>query len=564
MKFSRRDVIKGMGAAGLTPLLASGCGDDTGFIGGNGGNGGLGGMGGGPPLPDLPEYEFDGTPGPETLFEHGVASGDPLADGIILWTRVSPDVDEAIEVWWEMSLDSDFTERVAQGTVMTDATADYTAKIDVRDLVWGRNYYYRFFAQGRQSPIGRTRLAPSGAVDRLRFGVCSCSNYGFGWFHSYRHMAERADLDAVLHLGDYFYEYENGVFPVSDRQLRMLEPPTETITLDDYRTRFSLYRRDPDLQELHRQMPFITVWDDHETANNSWMNGAENHTPPGGCEGVPPEEMCMPEGEWADRLAAGRQAYFEWLPIRENDDRRLYRTVRYGDLADLIMLDTRIEGREEQSGAALYALDDPNLPDQLLGSEQEAWLFDELQNSNAQWKVIGNQVVMGIWQFSQDLVANQDQWTGYPGSRNRLMAFLRDNAISNVVVVTGDVHSSWAMEVTIGDGTYDPITQTGAVGVEFVSPGITSPFELGGVAEAIARNSPHIQYFDSDLSNGYFVLDLQADKAQADWFFAEGLEQNQSEVSFGAAWATMDGESRVLEMGGPEVDDQTAPPLAPA
>ncbi len=537
MKFTRRDIIKGMGAAGLTPMLASGCADGSGDSNR-------------PPLPDLPEYEFSGTPGPDTLFEHGVASGDPLSDGVILWTRVSSESDSDVEVWWEMSLDPGFTERTAQGTTTTNAAVDYTVKVDASGLVWGREYYYRFFAEGRQSPVGRTRLAPTGdEATRLRFGVCSCSNYGFGFFHAYRNMAARSDLDAVIHLGDYFYEYENGVFPTTSEQLRILEPPNETVTLEDYRTRFSLYRRDRDLQELHRQVPFIVVWDDHETTNNSWMNGAQNHQP-------------ETEGPWDERVAAARQAWFEWIPARDDNGGRLYRTLNYGDLADIIMLDTRIEGREEQAAAAAVPLNDENLPDQLLGEEQEAWLQEQLLNSSARWKVLGNQVVMSLWQLGP-LAANSDQWTGYRG-RARLMDFLRDNEIGNVVVVTGDVHSSWAMDVTVGDGSYDASTGEGAVAVEYVCPGITSPNELGEVLGVIRDGSPHIRYFDDDIHNGYFVLDLQAGKAQADWFFIDGIGEGQGAESFGAGFAAMDGQSSVTEMTGPETDNDDTPPLAPA
>lgn len=539
MKFSRRDVIKGMGAAGLTPMLVSGCGNDSGNS--------LA------PLPELPDYVFDGTPGPTTMFEHSVASGDPLPDGVVLWTRVSPATDGEVEVWWEMALDSEFNERTAQGTVTTDASVDYTVKVDASNLIWGREYYYRFFAEGRESPIGRTRLAPMGDVSRLRFGVCSCSNYGFGYFHAYRHMAARADLDAVIHLGDYYYDYANGVFPSPVDQLRVREPAHEVITLEDYRMRLSQFHRDPDLQELHRQFPFIVVWDDHETANNSWVGGAQNHNP-------------ETEGPWDDRVAAARQAFFEWIPIRENPGRRLFRTLKYGDLADIIMLDTRIEGREEQSGAALHPPDDPSLPDDILGPEQEAWLQDQLANSTAKWKVIGNQVVMGIWRFSDDpeLVANQDQWTGYPGSRGRMMNFLRDEAISDVVVLTGDVHSSWAIEVTAGDGSYDAATHDGALAVEFVTPGVTSPFELGGVLNAIQNASPHVRYIDHDLNRGYVVLDLQTEKAQADWSFIDGVAENEGNQSAGGSWAAMRGQSKLVEMDGPETDNEDTPPLAPA
>ncbi len=359
MQFSRREILKGMGAAGITPLLISACSSS--------GDGGM--ML--PDLPELPEYQWEGPIGPENLFEHGVASGDPLPEGVILWTRVTPEASEPVEVWWEMALDEDFLERTAQGTFMTDASRDYTVKVDVPGLIWGRNYFYRFAVQGRWSPTGRTRLAPKGnAATQLRFGVCSCSNYGFGYFHAYRHMAARADLDAIVHLGDYTYEYQNGQYPTFEEQLRPVEPENETVTLDDYRTRLSLYRRDADLQECHRQHPFIVVWDDHETANNSWMDGADNHDP-------------ETEGPWPDRLAAGRQAFFEWIPIRENSGQQLYRTLKYGDLADIIMLDTRIEGREQQF-SAIVAPSDAALPDNIISAEQEAWLQRSASEQHSQ------------------------------------------------------------------------------------------------------------------------------------------------------------------------------------
>ncbi len=553
MNFSRRDILKGMGAAGLTPLLVS-AGSDGDGAGGTGGTGGTGGSDGLPPLPDnLPEYQWDGPPGPATLFEHGVASGDPLSEGVILWTRVSPEqTAEPVEVWWEMALDEAFTQRTAQGTLMTDASRDFTAKVDVPGLIWGRNYFYRFAAQGVWSGTGRTRLAPkSDEASKLRFGVCSCANYGFGYFHGFRHLAERADLDAVLHLGDYFYEYGNGNYPDPEEQLRMLEPVHETVTLDDYRLRFSLYRRDADLQECHRQHPFVVVWDDHETANNSWMGGAQNHDP-------------ETEGSWSDRVAAARQAFFEWIPIRDNPGQELYRTLKYGDLADIIMLDTRIEGREEQFPLLVFPSDEPSLPANIISAQQESWLRSQLTESTAKWKIIGNQVVMSLWQFvnpdSSKTNANADQWNGYREGRERLMSFIRDNDISNTVVVTGDVHSSWAMDVTFGDDSYDPVTRDGALAVEFVSPGITSPPEIPRtVLDAFTAQSPHIRYAEAD-HKGYFVLDVQADKTQADWYLLDGIAENQGTQTLDASWAVMDGENHIMEMSGAETPNDDSPP----
>jgi len=541
MRFSRREILKGMGAAGLTPLLASGCGDSD--------------ASGLPALPELPEYDHTGALGPENLFEHGVASGDPLTDGVVIWTRVSPEsTSEPLEVWWEMALDEGFEQRTAQGTFTTDASRDFTVKVDVPGLIWGRNYYYRFALQGRWSPVGRTRLAPlPNETAKLRFGVCSCANYGFGLFHGFRHMAARADLDAVLHLGDYFYEYGNRNYPDPDEQFRQLEPPNETVTLEDYRIRYALYRRDPDLQECHRQHPFIVVWDDHESANNAWTGGAQNHDP-------------ETEGPWEDRLAAARQVFFEWIPIRDNPERELYRSFSYGDLADVIMLDTRVEGREQQFPAIVFVEDEPDLPENIISAEQESWLQDQLANSTAKWKIIGNQVVMSLWQFALDdgstATVNPDQWNGYRVGRERLLTFLRDNDIRNTVVVTGDVHSSWAMDVTIGDGSYNPETREGAVAVEFVAPGITSPADLSqSLIDSFVNQSPHIRYAEADRK-GYFVLDVQAGKVQADWYLLDGIGPGEGAETLDASWAALDGQSYIMQMSGPELPNEDAPPLA--
>ena len=551
MRFSRRDILKGMGAAGLTPLIVNtGCSSSDGSST--------------PPLPELPDYEWTGPTGPEALFEHGVASGDPLANAVIIWTRLSseespaepPESNDPLEVWWELSLDEEFTQRVAQGTLRAEPDRDFTAKVDVTGLVWGRYYYYRFFAQGRQSPVGRTRLAPKAdEASQLRFGVCSCSNYGFGYFYGYRHMAARADLDAILHLGDYTYEYAVGEYPSLEEQVRPVEPENETVTLEGYRTRLSCYRRDPDLQECHRQHAFIVVWDDHETANNSWMDGAENHDP-------------ETEGPWPDRVAAARQAFFEWIPIRENPEtnpgRKLYRSFKYGDLADIIMLDTRIDGREEQFPAIVAPLDAP-LPDNIMSAEQETWLKDELSNSTAAWRVIGNQVMAGLLLVTNTDgtkgMINTDLWQGYPAGRGRLMTFLRDNDISNTVFVTGDIHSSWAMDVTLDVDSYDPVTQEGSLAGEFIAPGITAPNDVALQMFDPEAFDPTVRYVET-LKRGYFVLDVQADKAQADWYLLDGVGEGEGNEALDASWAVSDGEKHVTEMNMPESPLEEPPPLA--
>ncbi len=275
-----------------------------------------------------------------THFTHSVASGDPLADRVILWTRMIPGGGEhrQLSCHWEVATDPAFSNIVVAGDVTTSADRDYTVKVDASGLKPATRYYYRFTSAGVSSPTGRTKTLPRGPVKEFRMGVTSCANYPQGYFHGYRHMAE-SELDLVVHLGDYIYEYAEGVYAdeVALEQLgRHVKPTTETISLDDYRTRYGLYRSDADLQALHLRQPFICVWDDHELANNTWQNGAENHS--------------EDEGEFLLRMAQARKAYHEWMPIRETGDgvqAPIYRSFKIGDLADLIMLDTRLHGREK-------------------------------------------------------------------------------------------------------------------------------------------------------------------------------------------------------------------------
>ena len=519
-----------------------------------------GGGSGYPPLPnDLPEYEPSGQIGPASLFGHGVASGDPTADAVVIWTRVSPEVPESTEVvkvFWEMALDQDFQKRTAAGTATTDAARDFTVKVDVAELKWGRTYYYRFALDDRWSAIGRTRLAPQGAeVDQLRFAVCVGSSYARGYYHGFRHIAARADLDAVLHLGDYYYEYGNDTYE-GEELIRPLEPPHEAVTRDDYRTRLSQARRDPDLQEVHRQHPFIWIWDDHETANNSWVGGAQNHDPD--------------EGPWEDRVAAATQALFEWMPIRDDGEQRIYRAFEYGDLADVIMLDTRLEGREEQLDAEptlIFTPGDPALPDRIMSATQENWLQTQLANSSARWKIIGNQVAVSGWQFVDGVTGevdyfNTDQWHGYPGSRGRLMTFLREDDPSNVVFVSGDFHTSIAMDVTFDDGSYDLETQEGAVAVEFVTPAVTTPPAAGRlIVEVVNSHTPHVRYSENTRA-GYMLIDVKADKVQADWYLLDGVDEDEGNESLDASWAVRNGEKHVIEMEEPEAPQEEPPPLA--
>lgn len=449
-----------------------------------------------------PDYVYTGPPSPIDRFAHAVASGDPLVDSVILWTCVQLDAGEdAIEAYVEVSESADFARRVAATYVEATADRGGCVKVDLSGLRPGRAYYYRFRVQDQTSPIGRTRTAPRRDTDRLRLALVSCSNYGSGWFHGYRALAARDDLDLVLHAGDYIYEGGGGI------EGRRVEPPREILSLDDYRVRYGHYRRDPDLQAVHRQHPVVATWDDHESANNAWATGADAHNPD-------------TEGPWDDRLAAARQAWFEWLPAREGTEGVLYRRVGWGDLVDLFVLDSRIAGREEQATAGDVVAD----PDrQLLGSTQERWLLDGLTTSTARWKVLLQQVVFAPWVRDGARPPNPDQWDGYPAARARILDRIAADGIDGVVILTGDIHSSWVFDVPRDIDAYDPRTGSGSVAVEAVTPAVTSSgADLGDIAGALGSLLPHLHYVET-LLRGFVILDLDLDRALAQWWhFADG------------------------------------------
>ena len=475
-------------------------------------------------------------------FYHGVASGDPLPDAVIIWTRITLNSTDPVDVNWRMATDTLFTNVVANGTYTTDSVSDWTVKVDVTGLNADTWYYYDFEYDGSRSLIGRTRTAPVGGVDHLRFGVVSCQSYENGYYHAYRDMVNRNDIDCILHLGDYIYEYATGGLSAGVSG-RTVEPETEIITLSDYRTRYSHYRLDPDLRDAHQQFPFICVWDDHETANNSWKNGAENHT-----EGA--------EGLWVDRKANGIRSNMEWLPIREPDPNNLekqFRDFSFGNLIDLNMLDTRIYGRDEQGVG--------NANDRsLLGDEQRQWFYDNLTSSTAKWKLVGQQVMMApLTAFG--IVVNDDQWDGYPAERDSLYELLTTNNIDNMVVVTGDIHTSWANDLP-GDN-YTASTGDGSVGVEFVVTSVSttsSPINIG--INIIQLANPHMKFIDL-AQKGYMIVDFTQDKAQSDWYYVSDITQPDFTSSWGAGFYTNDGDNHLTEATSEAVAGNY-PPLAPS
>lgn len=467
-------------------------------------------------------------------FYHGVASGDALSDQVIIWTRISTESAGDITVSWEVATDEELNNVVQSGIATTNEFSDYTVKVDVTGLQPDTWYYFQFTHEGRVSLTGRTKTLPVGSTDRVRLAVASCARYGGGdYYNSYADIADRNDIQAVVHLGDYIYE---GSGTVSGRGIQVL-PQHETVTLEDYRQRYSTYRLDPDLRRAHQRYPFYTVWDDHETANDSWVNGAEGH-----------DENT--QGLWADRKAAGQQAYFEWLPIRPKapGSYSIYRSFSIGDLVDLIMIDSRLEGRDEHADPGNTA-QQKDTSRTLLGKPQMEWLKNELSQSQAKWKVIGNQVMFAPLQFLG--FSSYDQWDGYQADRNRIISHVVDSNINNVVVITGDIHTSWANDVLQEGVSYNPNTGAGSAFVEFITPSILtgSPFNDNALATAIKLANNHIKYVDL-FQIGYFILDLDSGRAQSDWYHVSTVKDASFTVSQSASWQVKNQERYLRESPG--------------
>ncbi|PLW82330.1 alkaline phosphatase [Kineobactrum sediminis] len=545
--FRRRTLVKGIAAASLLPLLGSNliaCSDSRDLV---------------------PEPA-----GVAAQFNHGVASGDPLADRVILWTRVTPDEEGFVDVEWEVASDEDFTDIVRSGAGVTDAAVDFTVKVDVDGLAPGTSYFYRFRVIDRVSPVALTRTAPAGAAASAVFAVVSCSNYPTGFFNVYREVALQ-EVDAVLHLGDYIYEYAPDGYASSNAEAldRVVTPATEIVTLSDYRARYAQYRTDPDLQAAHAAHPFIVVWDDHEIANDTWREGAENHDPDS-------------EGEFSERLASAIQAWYEWLPVRPpaNEQEIIYRLLPYGDLLDLVMLDTRVIGRDQQFvypdfvtggvidvAATRAAVSDSRRT--LLGETQLTWLKDKLTSSNARWQVLGQQVLMGRYDLPSPVLQalepsiagddplaegvaavlaavaaknkppaertpeeqalldsaipyNLDAWDGYGFERDEVLEFVAQ-LDKRMIVLAGDTHNSWASQLRTTSGQ--------VAGVEFATSSVTSPgLELVLGADAAAFFAPLMTTLVDDLvyadfnNRGYLTVRFEPETVTAEWRYVSAID----------------------------------------
>ncbi|MEV6649743.1 alkaline phosphatase D family protein [Streptomyces sp. NPDC051219] len=503
-------------------------------------------------------------------FLHGVASGDPLPDGVLLWTRVTPAPDALpgsgkgpdTSVSWEVAEDRGFTQLVARGSTTATAASDHTVKVDVRGLRQATAYYFRFTAGGTVSPVGRTRTTPAvdAATADVRFGVVSCANWESGWFSAYRHLAARTDLDAVLHLGDYIYEYARGSYPDAEYSVRQHEPGNEIVTLADYRTRHAHYKTDADLQALHAAHPVIAIWDDHEIANDAWSGGAENHTPGA-------------EGEWTQRVDAAKQAYFEWMPVRTSTEGTVYRRLRFGKLADLHLLDLR-SFRSQQAAVGSGKVDDPERT--VTGRAQLDWLKSGLASSDASWKLVGTSVMISPVAFGsvpahllgplagllglpkEGLAVNVDQWDGYTDDRRELLAHLTQRGIKNTVFLTGDIHMAWANDVPVKAATY-PLSQSAAT--EFVVTSVSSdnlddilhvaPGTVSLAAStAVRAANRHVKWVDMD-SHGYGVLDVTAERSQMDYYVISDKAAQNATAKWARSYRTLNGTQKVERVSQP-------------
>jgi alkaline phosphatase D len=489
------------------------------------------------------------------IFRHGVASGDPLADRVILWTRVTPKASTGSQtVTWMLARDPKLAQVVKRGEVQTGAARDFTVKIDAVGLDPATAYYYRFESAGERSAIGRTRTLPVSGVSRIRLGVVSCSNLPQGYFNAYACLANRSDLDAILHLGDYLYEYANEQYGDGTKYGRIPTPNKEMVALQDYRERHAQYKADPDSQEVHRQHPFIVTWDDHEFTNNTWRNGAQNHD--------------SSEGDWLARRNAAQQAYYEWMPIREDAQTlqsRIYRSFRFGNMATLFMLDTRLVGRDQEAPREdTTTIELPNR--QLLGAEQEGWLAEQMVTSvrnNTRWNVLGQQVLFAPQTQPGVRATYTDTWDGYRAARGRVFDMVERAKMDNLAVLTGDIHSSWAYDLPRRpfDG-YDKSTGKGSLGVEFAGTSVSSPSSLGRGPEGpkqladIRAARPHLHYVDGSY-RGYFILDLTRERLQADFYGVATVEERTTTERFEKGLITESGRNHLIGASSPA-------PAAPA
>ncbi len=445
-------------------------------------------------------------------FSLGVASGEPSHDGFVIWTRLAPKPYEGggmppefVEVQWQIAHDEAMTQPVASGAAIATPQLAHAVHVELRGLEPDRWYFYQFKSGNEVSPVGRTRTTPRTDVEteRLRFAFASCQHFEYGLFTAYEHMAQE-DLDLVVHLGDYIYEYAG-----NGKRVRMHHGP-EIKTLDQYRTRYAQYRLDAHLAETHRRFPWVVTWDDHEFDNNYANLVSEE-------QGIAPEELLY-------RRVNAYQAYYEAMPLRkaslpQGPHMQLYRKVRYGDLADFLVLDTRQYRTDQPNNDGNKDLTGDVLSPEatMLGDRQESWLMSHLIRSQATWNVLAQQVMMARVDRGQqegERAFSMDQWPGYDVSRRRILQFLADRSVPNPVVLTGDIHNNWVNDLLLDFDNPD----SRVVGTEFVGTSISS----GGNGSAtvpyyqkVLPKNPFVKWFNAE--RGYVTCTLTSDEWRSDY-----------------------------------------------
>ncbi|KAF3919124.1 hypothetical protein ABW21_db0207104 [Orbilia brochopaga] len=537
-------------------------------------------------------------------FTHGVASGDPYATSVILWTRAAPMADNVndesvlsgdvplywhgpemtasnapICVEWKVAKDEKLEDIVSRGKAYTSSDVDYTVKVEAKDLQPFTRYYYQFNIcdSNVKSPLGRTKTAPGEKddVSNIKFAVYSCAFYSYGYFNAYGHSARKDSVDYVIHLGDYIYEYGRpfGNYDEGPPVGRIPKPEHELFTLYDYRQRHATYRTDSDLLLSHQTFPWVPTWDDHEVADNTWKAGyaALKNT-----EGT----FIMDDPVSFDtRKMNAVRAYFEWMPIRQvdmDDNLRIWRSTSFGNLADLVVLDTR---QYDRSIAELYFNHDyiesiSNDPSRsMMGPRQEAWFYRQLsesKNRGTTWRLIGSQTVFSYLNQSRPGAGGEfpaisrDSWLGYLANRNRTLHHLYSNDIPNNVFLAGDSHQAWVSDLVwlnstdphpsdLSSADYDPFSGRGAIGVEFAGTAVTSPGALdwnGTLAEGqilsdwAVEVNPSLQWTDA-YYRGYMEVELTHEVARASYFGIPSiLTRNDKEIKLGV-FETYSGENKV-------------------
>ena len=467
-------------------------------------------------------------------FTLGVASGDPLPDSVVLWTRLAPDPLNGggmpavnVPVQWQIATDENMSKVVLRGTAIATPELGHSIRVVVGGLQPDRWYWYQFKAGSEVSRIGRTRTAPAFGtpINQLNFAFASCQDWQNGYYTAYKHLAEE-NLNFVVHLGDYIYEY--GPLPIGPRQ----HNSPEIFTLADYRNRHALYKTDPNLQAAHAAFPWIVTWDDHEVENNY--------------ADLIPEDGQSPQA-FVNRRANAYKAYYEHMPLRaaalpKGADMRLYRRLTFGDLAEFNVLDTRQYRSDQPCGdgfvprcSEAFA---PNAT--MTGREQEQWLLQGLSKSQTRWNVIAQQVMMAEYDFVAGTpeIFNLDAWDGYVASRNRILGFIKDRKPNNPVVLTGDIHSSWVHDLKTD--FQNPASPT--VATEFVGTSITSDFPTAAIAtvRAALPENPHTKFFDGQY-RGYVRCNLTRNAWQSDFRIVSTILDPNASISTLASFVVENG-----------------------